>query len=68
MQNKALIAEPNQRLAQRIGKELEAIGLAVDYVRDGASALKQLSAGGYRLLLTNLILPQLSGAELVRRL
>lgn len=67
-QNKALIAEPNQRLAQRIGKELEAIGLAVDYVRDGASALKELSASNYRLLLTNLILPQLSGAELVRRL
>ncbi|MEW6777044.1 MAG: hypothetical protein AB1405_12160, partial [Bdellovibrionota bacterium] len=65
---KALIAEPNLRLAQRIGQEIEALGLSPEYARDGAQALEAISRnGGYALLVADLVLPQVSGAELARR-
>lgn len=65
---KALIAEPNLRLAHRLAQELEPLGLQVEFARDGASAIKSFAGGDYRLILVNLVLPQMSGAEVARKM
>lgn len=64
---KVLIAEANQRLATRLAQELEALGLEVEHARTGAAAFGAFAKGDYALLLVDLVLPQISGAELVRR-
>ena len=66
---RVLVVEDEIRLAENIASGLrEGPGYAVDTVGDGEGAIHLCGTASYDLIVLDLMLPKLSGAEVVRRL
>lgn len=63
-----LIVEDDQRIIEFLRRGLKAEGFEVDVAKDGFSALQMASKGHYSVIILDLMLPQLDGREVCRRL
>ena len=68
MAGKILIVEDEAAIARFVELELRHEGYAVDKAEDGRSGLDQALAEAYDLILLDIMLPGLSGLEVLRRL
>ena len=68
MAERILIVEDEEKLARFVELELMHEGYAVDKAFDGRDGLGMAEANDYDLLLLDIMLPGLSGLELLRRL
>src|ERR1043166_4969172 len=59
-----LVAEDNETNRKVILRQLGLLGFAADVVGDGRTALEHWRSGGYRMLLTDLHMPEPDGYEL----
>jgi len=66
--DRILIIEDEERLARFVELELLHEGYAVDKAVDGREGLDKAIAGGYALILLDIMLPTLNGMEVLRRL
>ena len=67
MQHTILIAEDDRDITELLTLYLTGAGYAVRTAEDGAQALAQLHAGGISLVLADIMMPGLSGYELIRQ-
>ena len=65
---RVLVVEDEVRLARALQKGLRAEGFAVDLAHDGTSGLESAREGNYDAIVLDVMLPRLSGYEVVRRL
>src|SRR6478752_3746234 len=65
---RVLVVEDEVRLARALQKGLRAEGFVVDLVHDGAAGLDSAREGSYDAIVLDVMLPRLSGYELVRTL
>ncbi len=65
---RVLVVEDEVRLARALRKGLQAEGFAVDLAHDGQAGLDAALTGGYDAVVLDVMLPRLSGYELVRTL
>ena len=65
---KILIVEDEEKLARFLELELKHEGYAVEKVFDGRTGLELAESGRFDLILLDVMLPKLSGLELLRRL
>jgi two-component system, OmpR family, response regulator len=63
-----LVVEDESRLAGALHRGLSAEGFAVDIAADGASGLEAALHGAYDAVILDIMLPRMSGYEVVRRL
>jgi len=63
-----LIVEDDRKLAEFVSRGLRAERFAVDIANDGAEGQRYVEAYPYDLLILDLMLPQLSGTELLNRI
>lgn len=63
-----LLVEDDRLIGRGVQESLRDEGYAVDWLRDGALALKQCSETSYDLIILDLGLPGLDGIDLVKRL
>ncbi|KAF0191745.1 MAG: pmrA [Gammaproteobacteria bacterium] len=63
-----LVAEDDELLGSGIQSSLSGSGYAVDWVKDGQSALNFLNAGPYDLVILDLGLPRKSGLQIMAQL
>ncbi len=63
-----LLVEDEEKLARFVELELLHEGYQVDKAADGRSGLDAAEQGGYDLVLLDIMLPQLNGLEVLRRL
>ena len=68
MAAKLLVVEDEEKLARFIELELLHEGYEVKKAFDGRSALEKALANGYDLILLDILLPQLNGMEVLRRI
>lgn len=68
MAEKILLVEDEEKLARMVEMELRYEGYEVAKAFDGRSGLEQALSGQYDLVLLDIMLPQLSGMEVLRRL
>ena len=68
MAEKILIVEDEEKLARFIELELKHEGYLVDKAADGREGLEAAERGDYDVLLLDVMLPGMSGMELLRRL
>ena len=68
MAEKILIIEDEEKLARFVELELMHEGYSVDKAFDGRDGLSRAESGDYDLLLLDIMLPGMSGLELLRRL
>ena len=68
MDTKILLVEDEEKLARMVELELRYEGYQVDKSFDGRSGLERALSGEYDLVLLDIMLPQLSGMEVLRRL
>lgn len=66
--NKILIIEDEEKIARFVELELEHEGYAADKATDGRTGLEMAETGAYDLIVLDIMLPQLSGIEVLRRL
>ena len=62
-----LIVEDEEKLARFVELELTHEGYEVDKAFDGRDGLEKMEAGGYDLVLLDIMLPGLNGLEVLRR-
>ena len=67
MAEKILIVEDEAKLARFVELELQHEGYVVDKAPDGREGLARMEAGGYDLVLLDIMLPGLNGLEVLRR-
>ena len=65
---RVLVVEDEVRLARALQKGLRAEGFVVDLVHDGAAGLVSAREGSYDAIVLDVMLPRLSGYEVVRTL
>ncbi|MBQ6645702.1 MAG: response regulator transcription factor, partial [Clostridia bacterium] len=65
---KILLVEDEEKLARFVELELTHEGYQVDKAFDGRIGLEMAEAGGYDLILLDIMLPGLNGLEVLRRL
>jgi two-component system response regulator QseB len=65
---KLLLVEDSQRLAAALTSSFRDEGFAVDHAADGRVALRQIAAHEYDAMILDLMLPQVSGLEVLRAL
>jgi DNA-binding response OmpR family regulator len=65
---RVLVVDDERRLARALEHGLVREGYVVDLAHDGGAALNAALAGGYDAIILDLMLPVLSGYEVVRRL
>ena len=68
MAGRILIVEDEAAIARFVELELRHEGYQVDKAEDGRAGLEQAMAGQYDLVLLDIMLPGLSGLEVLRRL
>ena len=68
MAGRILIVEDEAAIARFVELELQHEGYAVDKAEDGRSGLELALAEAYDLILLDIMLPGLSGLEVLRRL
>ena len=68
MAEKILLVEDEEKLARMVEMELRYEGYEVTKAFDGHSGLEEALSGKYDLVLLDIMLPQLSGMEVLRRL
>ena len=68
MSETILLVEDEEKLARMVELELRYEGYQVDKSFDGRSGLERALSGEYDLVLLDIMLPQLSGMEVLRRL
>ncbi len=66
--NNILIIEDEEKIARFIELELEHEGYTADKATDGRTGLEMAETGAYDLIILDIMLPQLSGIEVLRRL
>src|SRR5665213_1863857 len=62
-----LLVEDDRKLAEFVARGLRAERYAIDLAADGRQGLKYLESHQYDLLILDLMLPHISGTELLRR-
>lgn len=65
---KALVADDEAQIGALLQEALAVQGYATDVVSDGESAARKLSAGGYSLVVSDVLMPYKTGVELVHEL
>jgi DNA-binding response OmpR family regulator len=65
---RVLVAEDEERLAAALARGLTHAGFTVDVAHDGAAVLQLATSVGYDAILLDIMLPNLSGYEITRRL
>ncbi len=65
---RVLVVEDDADIAHLLSLHLADLGCRVDVAADGATGLARARGGGYDLVILDLMLPQLDGLELCRRL
>ncbi len=65
--SKILIIEDEEKIARFIELELSHEGYEVDKSFDGREGLEKIESGGYDLVILDIMLPSLSGIEVLRR-
>ncbi len=68
MAERILIVEDEEKLARMVELELQYEGYAVEKAADGRAGLDLALSGRFRLILLDIMLPELSGMEVLRRL
>ena len=68
MPEKILLVEDEEKLARMVELELQYEGYEVEKAFDGRSGLEKALTGGFDLVLLDIMLPALSGMEVLRRL
>lgn len=68
MSKKILIVEDDKSLSRVLGLKLDKAGFEVDRAFDGKEGLESLLEGKYDLVLMDLIMPQMTGFELLKEL
>lgn len=66
--NKILIIEDEEKIARFVELELQHEGYEADKATDGRTGLEMAETGQYDLVVLDIMLPQLSGIEVLRRL
>ena len=66
MAKRMLIAEDDPVSARLLQQTMQKSGFLVEVVADGKTALSRLEGGGYDVLLTDWLMPELDGIELVK--
>lgn len=66
--NRILIVEDEEKIARFVELELKHEGYEVDKAFDGRDGLEKAENGEYDLIILDIMLPQLSGIEVLRRL
>jgi len=66
--DRILIIDDDERLSAMLGSYLSARGFAVEQRADGRSGLKALEAGEYSAVILDVMLPDLDGFEICRRI
>lgn len=67
MEKKILIAEDDEFLRQLYSDVLKAEGYYIETALDGEDALTKISAGGWDLVLLDIIMPKISGLDVIRK-
>lgn len=65
---RVLVIEDEETVAEPIRLVLERAGYEVDVLRDGAAGWQALLSGRFRVGIVDLVLPGMSGQEIIRRL
>ena len=68
MEEKILLVEDEEKLARMVELELRYEGYEVEKAFDGRTGLERALSGSFDLVLLDIMLPQLSGMEVLRRL
>lgn len=68
MSERILLVEDEEKLARMVEMELKYEGYQVEKALDGRRGLELALSGGFDLVLLDIMLPQLSGMEVLRRL
>ncbi len=68
MDNKILIIDDDVELCELLRDYLAAEGFSVDAVHDGEAGTERLRAGGFGLVILDVMLPKMSGFEVLRRI
>lgn len=68
MAERILIVEDEEKLARMVELELQYEGYEVEKAADGRTGLEKAQSGRFRLVLLDIMLPELSGMEVLRRL
>ena len=68
MSERILLVEDEEKLARMVEMELKYEGYTVEKALDGRKGLELALSGGFDLVLLDIMLPQLSGMEVLRRL
>ena len=63
-----LLIEDEKKVADFVARGLRAERFAVDVAADGPAALQTLAAYAYDLIILDLMLPGLSGSEILKRI
>jgi heavy metal response regulator len=65
---RVLLVEDERKVASFIAKGLKEEGMAVDHVSDAKAALDQLNIHDYELIITDIMMPGMSGFEMIREI
>ena len=68
MATRVLIVEDEEQIARFTELELRHEGYEVEKASDGRSGLTMAESGGYDIILLDIMLPELNGLEVLRRL
>ena len=68
MDRNILVVEDNPDLADLVALHLRDLGFRVEIVHDGAAGLKRARTDGFDLIILDLMLPEIEGLEVCRRL
>jgi len=68
MNEKILVVEDDQFLRELYDELLREEGYTVELAADGQEGLDKASAGGYNLVLLDIMLPKVDGLEVLRKL
>lgn len=68
MASKILIVEDEEKIARFVELELRHEGYEVEKAADGRTGLELALSGGFELILLDIMLPELNGIEVIRRI